>query len=122
MLRTLAAGTVVRSPSRTIAKNFCPIRASRAPLVEAYSKSAVAGAQRLEDDMCEQGPDRELVDIPWVAARLGVKVRMVRRLVSQRRIPHLKVGGYVRFERADVERFIEGCRRPPRDEGEEPAA
>ena len=72
--------------------------------------------------MCEQGPDRELVNIPWVAARLGVTVRMVRRLVSQRRIPHLKVGGHVRFDPAEVERFIEGCRRPPRDEGAEPAA
>ena len=72
--------------------------------------------------MCEQGPDRELVGIPWVAARLGVTVRMVRRLVSQRRIPYLKVGGHVRFEPEEVERFIDGCKRPPRDEGEEPAA
>ncbi len=62
--------------------------------------------------MCEQGPGRELVDIPWVAARLGVTVRMVRRLVSQRRIPHLKVGGHIRFDPADVERFIERADGP----------
>jgi excisionase family DNA binding protein len=78
--------------------------------------------KQLEEDMCEQGPDRELVNVAWVAARLGVTVRMVRRLVSQRRIPHLKVGGHIRFDPADVERFIERCRRPVKDEGEEPAA
>ena len=90
--------------------------------MEAYRESTLAGAQQLEDDMCEHGPDRELVNIAWVAARLGVAVRMVRRLVSQRRIPHLKVGGHIRFDPADVERFIERCRRPVKDEGEEPAA
>jgi hypothetical protein len=34
----------------------------------------------------------ELVDIEWVAMRLGVKVRHVRRLVSERRIPFVKWG------------------------------
>ena len=72
--------------------------------------------------MCDQGPDQELVDINWVAARLGVKPRMVRRLVHEGRIANVKVGGHVRFEPAEVERFIEGCRRPARDKGEEPAA
>lgn len=121
MFRTLAPGAVVMSTWRTIPKKFCPIRASGAPVVEAYTGEHLAGAQQLEEDMREQGPDRQLVDIPWVAAR-GVTVRMVRRLVSQRRIPHLKVGGHVRFEPAEVERFVEGCRRPARDKGEEPAA
>ncbi len=72
--------------------------------------------------MCDQGPDRGLVDIAWVAARLGVTPRMVRRLVHEQRIPNVKVGGHVRFDPADVERFIEENRRPPKDEGEEPAA
>jgi excisionase family DNA binding protein len=71
--------------------------------------------------MCDQGPDQGLVDINWVAARLGVKPRMVRRLVHERRIPNVKVGGHVRFEPAEIERFIEQCRRPPNnEEGEEP--
>ena len=112
----------MRSTLRTIAKKLCPIRASGAPVVEAYRESTLAGAQQLEVDMCEQGPDRELVDIAWVAARLGVTARMVRRLISERRIPHLKAGGHIRFEPTDVERFIERCRRPVKDEGEEPAA
>jgi excisionase family DNA binding protein len=72
--------------------------------------------------MCDQGPDQGLVDINWVAARLGVTPRMVRRLVHEGRIANVKVGGHVRFEPADVERYIEQRRRPPKDEGQEPAA
>ena len=34
----------------------------------------------------------QLVDIEWVAGRLGVKVRHVRRLVADRRIPFVKWG------------------------------
>ena len=66
--------------------------------------------------MCDQGPDRVLVDIAWVAARLGVTARMVRRLVQERRIQHYKLGGRIRFDPADVERFIEESRRPIVDE------
>ena len=67
--------------------------------------------------MCDHGPDRVLVDIAWVAARLGVTPRMVRRLVQERRIQHYKLGGRIRFDPADVERFIEESRRPIVDEG-----
>ena len=56
-----------------------------------------------------------LVDINWVADRLGVGPRFVRRLVHERRIPYIKLGGPVRFDRADVERFIDDGRRPPSD-------
>ncbi len=38
------------------------------------------------------GTQTELVDIEWVAGRLGVTVRHVRRLVSERRIPFRQVG------------------------------
>lgn len=34
--------------------------------------------------------ETELVDITWVAKRLGVTVRHVRRLVAERRIPFIK--------------------------------
>jgi len=54
-----------------------------------------------------------LVDIQWVADRLGVTLRFVRRLVAERRIPYIKLGGPVRFDRDDVERFIDDGRRPP---------
>ncbi len=65
--------------------------------------------------MSDHGPDRVLVDIAWVAARLGVTPRMVRRLVQERRIQHYKLGGRIRFDPADVERFIEESRRPTVD-------
>lgn len=58
------------------------------------------------------GERGSLVDIPWVADRLGVGERFVRRLVQERRIPYIKLGGPVRFDRADVERFIDNGRRP----------
>jgi excisionase family DNA binding protein len=41
-----------------------------------------------------------------LADRCGVSVRMVRRLVQERRIPHIKVGRWVRFDPTDVESFI----------------
>ena len=54
----------------------------------------------------------DLVDIEWVAKRLGVAPRFVRRLVAERRIVHIKVGGLVRFEPHEVQRFIDNGRRP----------
>jgi hypothetical protein len=30
----------------------------------------------------------------------------------QARIPHLKIGGKVRYDPADLDRYIESCRRP----------
>lgn len=54
----------------------------------------------------------ELMDIDAVARRLGVTARFVRRLVFERRISYVKVGRYVRFERAAVEQWIEAGREP----------
>lgn len=45
-----------------------------------------------------------------VAARLGVSVRFVRRLVAERRIPFVKVGKFVRFDPADLEEWIDDHR------------
>jgi len=55
----------------------------------------------------------ELVDIEWVAWRLGVEVRHVRRLVADRRIPFVKWGHLLRFDPAEIEAWIDGSRRPP---------
>jgi excisionase family DNA binding protein len=55
---------------------------------------------------------RELVDIGWVANRLGVTVRHVRRLVAERRIPFVKWGHLLRFDPDEIERWIDGVRRP----------
>ena len=54
-----------------------------------------------------------LMDIDAVANRLGVQVRHVRRLVTERRIPVIKWGHLLRFDPAEIERWIDGARRPP---------
>ena len=55
----------------------------------------------------------ELVDIGWVASRLGVNVRHVRRLVQEGRIPFIKWGHLLRFDPVDIEEWIAGNRKPP---------
>jgi excisionase family DNA binding protein len=54
----------------------------------------------------------ELVDIETVAKLLGVGVRYVRRMVAERRVPTVKVGHYVRFDLADIRKWVEEQRRP----------
>lgn len=54
--------------------------------------------------------DGALMDIDDVAERLSVSPRFVRRLVEERRITFLKIGRHVRFDRSDVERWIESQR------------
>jgi excisionase family DNA binding protein len=51
-------------------------------------------------------PSAPLIDINQAAARLGVTPRFVRRLVDERRIPFHKIGKFVRFDPADVDRYI----------------
>ena len=48
-----------------------------------------------------------LLDIPAAADRLGVSERWVRRAVAERRLPFVKVGRYVRFRPADLDRYID---------------
>lgn len=53
-----------------------------------------------------------LMDIEAVAARLGVTVRHVRRLVSERRIPYLKWSHLVRFDPVEISAWLGAARRP----------
>ena len=48
-----------------------------------------------------------LLTIEDVATHLGVTVRHVRRLVAERRIPFIKWGRLLRFDPADLDRWIE---------------
>jgi excisionase family DNA binding protein len=50
---------------------------------------------------------RDLLDIETTAEYLSVTARFVRRLVADRRIPFYKVGHFVRFDRADVDAWLE---------------
>jgi excisionase family DNA binding protein len=50
------------------------------------------------------------MDIEDVARRLKVRVRYVRRLVAERRIPYIKFGHLLRFEPADIDDWIARAR------------
>lgn len=51
-----------------------------------------------------------LLTVAQAAEFLGTGERFVRRLVSERRLPYVKVGKYVRIERAALDAFIESGR------------
>lgn len=51
-----------------------------------------------------------LLTIGEVAARLGVQIRHIRRLVHEERIPYIKWGRLLRFDPAEIERWIDGYR------------
>lgn len=51
-----------------------------------------------------------LIDIATLARHLGVTDRHVRRLISERRIPFLRVGRLIRFDSADVAAWLNGAR------------
>ena len=50
----------------------------------------------------------DLLTIGQLADLLGVKVSWLYAQTSAKKIPFLKLGGRLRFRRADVERWIEG--------------
>jgi len=54
----------------------------------------------------------ELVDITGAAAHLSTSVRHVRRLVQDGALPFVKIGGKLRFDKADLQRYIEERRHP----------
>jgi excisionase family DNA binding protein len=59
-------------------------------------------------------PDSRLIDVPAAADYLDVTERWVRRTVAERRLPHVKVGRYVRFRTDDLDRYIARQRVPAR--------
>lgn len=54
-----------------------------------------------------------LMDIKELAAYLSITVRHVRRLVQDRRIPFLKVGGLLRFRRSAIDAWLDDRRVDP---------
>jgi len=51
-----------------------------------------------------------LISVEQLADELGVSVRYVRRIIAERRIPYVKVGHLIRFQRDEVERWVEANR------------
>jgi excisionase family DNA binding protein len=58
-------------------------------------------------------PLARLLSIVEVAEALGVDVRHVRRLVHEKRIPYIKWGHLLRFDRADIATWVDAYRRYP---------
>ena len=48
-----------------------------------------------------------LQDVGAVAKALGVSPRHIRRLVAERRIPFFKVGKFVRFDRGELDLWLD---------------
>lgn len=76
--------------------------------------SAIARGLHNPEDPRPQADDADrlpvLVDTETVAGALGVSVRHVRRLVTERRIPFVKVGYFVRFDPAAVSAWVDAHR------------
>ena len=51
-----------------------------------------------------------LISVEQLADELGVSVRYVRRIIAERRIPYVKVGHLIRFERDEVDRWVKANR------------
>jgi excisionase family DNA binding protein len=60
--------------------------------------------------------DAALLDVDTVAQALAVRRRHVQRLVSERRIPFIKVGRFVRFDPASLNVWLDGRRVEPERE------
>ncbi|MDA8045683.1 MAG: helix-turn-helix domain-containing protein [Actinomycetota bacterium] len=49
----------------------------------------------------------QLLTIEQLAEQLATSIRHIRRLVAERRVPYIKVGGLVRFDPAEVQEWID---------------
>jgi excisionase family DNA binding protein len=62
------------------------------------------------------GPDvNRLLTITEAAALLGVKTQTLYLWVSQKRVPHRKIGRLVRFTESDLEEFVGSRKQQPTD-------
>jgi excisionase family DNA binding protein len=59
----------------------------------------------------------ELLDLENAAERLSITTRHLRQLVADRKLRHYKVGGRLRFDRADLDAFLISGRREPIEAG-----
>ena len=55
-----------------------------------------------------------LLDASEVAERLNVPVSLVRESTRSGAMPCVRLGRYVRFELAEVQAWLEGCKQPGR--------
>jgi excisionase family DNA binding protein len=58
-----------------------------------------------------------LLTIEELADHLGVTVRHVRRLVAEKRVPYVKWRHFIRFDPAEIVRWLDDARRPQHENG-----
>jgi excisionase family DNA binding protein len=81
--------------------------------------SQTEGTRGVATSVIEAGGSRatlicpRLIDAETLSQVLGVSLRHVRRLVTERRIPFVKVGGLVRFDLIEVRSWIDQHRVAP---------
>ena len=51
----------------------------------------------------------QLLTMDQLAERLGVTRRHVRRLITERRVPFVRVGRFIRFDPAEISAWLESC-------------
>ena len=61
--------------------------------------------------MSAQPNERRMLDYPHLATYLGVGVTKAKALAAEGAFPKVKIGGSVRFDRADVDSYIERIKR-----------
>jgi excisionase family DNA binding protein len=61
------------------------------------------------------GPQLDLLTLPEAAAYTNTSERFARRLVSERRIPIVKLGRHVRISRAALDEYIAANTRDARE-------
>ena len=73
--------------------------------------------------MATTEPTHELLDIATLAERLNVRVRYIRRLVDERRIPYIKLGHFIRFDPDEIATWLNQARvsGPNFDQAEGPS-
>lgn len=58
---------------------------------------------------------RELLTIPEAAEYLSVNERWIKRQIANRRIPFIKVGHFIRFEKPELDAFLDSNRVPAQE-------
>ena len=110
------AGVRARTRWRTSVVTPGLSRAGAAPPGASWSRHTAVATRRHDVADYEQLGFPELIDISTLAKLLGVGERYVRRMIAERRVPTVKVGRLVRFDLAEIRRWIEEQRRPPAGE------
>ena len=76
--------------------------------LEAVAEAFVMTAHRTTEQ--RHSPSNPLLTVAQAGEYLGTGERFIRRLITERRIAYVKVGKYVRLERATLDAFVDAGR------------